>query len=695
MGAAIAEELAKKQKEISVAEFFERNKHILGFDSLTKAALTAVKEGMDNSLDACEEADILPEIYVELKKVGRDELLLIIEDNGPGIVKRQVPNVFGRLLYGSRFHAVRQSRGQQGIGISAVVMYGQITTGKPATIMSKVKHEDTAYTVDLIVDTKRNRPNKIREDRIIWQKEHGTRLEIPIKAKYIKSKQSPYEYLKGTAIVNPHATIVFVAPDGKKTIFQRVTDKMPKEAKEIKPHPKGIELGTLLKMAKETKARKINAFLNSEFSRISYRVAHEICEKGGVNENLNPKRMKLEDAKNILQAIKKTRIMAPPTDCLSPIGELLIKKGLKNVLGDIRPDFYAPPITRDPAVHSGTPFQVEVGIVYGGDLPKDQPVTILRFANRVPLLYQQGACVITAAVSEVDWRRYGLEQRGGKGIPYGPAIILVHVASTKIPFTSEAKEAVANITAIKEEIERALRGCARKLQTHLNKKARKVKAKEKFDIVQLVLPQIAEKSAAILNKPVPPLAPVITKIMNVVWVEDKIEYVKKEKRHKVTIDFYNYTPTRKKFDVYSILPREGIVKSSMSLKPKELRKNGKTHWQLPSISPNEKYTLYFELDGLDKDDFDEVELYMDKVKMDKVIGAEHLPGDWDIEDSYGTTSIFDYAEGDTGEEIAEEAPEETGKSEGQDAEEATDELGGIDDMDEVEDQDEFLEETEA
>src|SRR3989337_810988 len=174
---SIAEELSKKQREISVSEFFERNKQILGYDSPTKALLTAVKEGLDNSLDAASDADILPDVLVEVQKVDKDEFLVIIEDNGPGIVKREVPNVFGRLLYGSRFHSRRQSRGQQGLGISGAVMYGQLTTGKPTKVRSKTAEDDVAYEIELILDTKKNRPNVVSEDFVIWEKAHGTRVE--------------------------------------------------------------------------------------------------------------------------------------------------------------------------------------------------------------------------------------------------------------------------------------------------------------------------------------------------------------------------------------------------------------------------------------------------------------------------------------------------------------------------------------
>jgi DNA topoisomerase-6 subunit B len=627
--ASIAEQLAKKQKEISISEFFERNKHILGFDSLQKALLTSVKEGVDNSLDACEDAGILPEIIVSIKRLSKDEFTVSIEDNGPGIVKKELPQVFGRLLYGSRFHAIKQSRGQQGIGISGVVMYAQITMGKATKIRSKVKENDVAYEVELMMDTKKNRPIKAKEDFVIWDKEHGTRAVADIKGRYVSSKQSVFEYLKSSAIVNPHATIIFKDPEGKKTIFERVTEEMPKPATEIKPHPYGIELGTLLKMAKYTKSYKFGAFLQTDFSRISDRVAKEICRLAEVDFKKKPKSITLDEAKRALDAIEKVKIMAPPSDCLSPIQARLVKKGLKNVLGNLKPEFYCPPITREPKVYRGNPFAVEVGIVYGGELPSDQPVQILRYANRVPLLFQQGACAITAGIESVDWRRYGLDQRGGRGIPIGPAVIIVHVASTKVPFTSESKEAIANISEIVEEIKLALQLCARSLKTHLNKKVKKSKTREKFDIVQKILPQIAKKSSSIVHKPIPSLEGTITKIMNIVWIDDSITYEKKKKLHKAKIEIYNYTPTGKRISLHTVLPKDYL--ESTEPKPKEVRDDGKVTWSLGSIKSTEKTEVVFELHGLDEDEYDEVELYVSRINPVLVVGAEPLPGDWELD----------------------------------------------------------------
>ncbi|HEX2065829.1 MAG TPA: DNA topoisomerase VI subunit B [Candidatus Thermoplasmatota archaeon] len=527
--APIAEELALGQKEISVAEFFERNRQILGFDSPVKALITAIKEAVDNSLDACEEAGILPDIGVEVHKgTHADELRVVVEDNGPGIVQRQMPNIFARLLYGSRFHAIRQSRGQQGIGISAVVLYGQLTTGHRATVTSKIGVGHPAVRMELGLDTKKNQPevHSTAMDET-WTKEHGTRIEVVLKAKFQGGRQSAYEFLRATSIVNPHARITFLDPTGQVTVFERVTDEVPPATRQIKPHPYGTELGTILKMAKDAKERKLTTFLTDQFSSVGTDTAKRILEAAEL-ENVDPKDLKHDEVRRLHEAFPKVKIMAPPTDCLSPIGEQLVRRGLKKETEDVSPEFITT-VTRPPSVWGGHPFQVEVGIVYGGTLPAEESVRILRFANRVPLLYQGGGCASTVAVQDVDWRRYGLEQRGGKGMPNGPAIVLVHVASTKVPFTSEAKEAIAPIEEIHREVKLALQEAARHLGRHLAKKAKRAKVSEKFTLVSKILPEINRKAASVLGKPEADLAPIVCKIMDVVWIEDPVvEYTKLE-----------------------------------------------------------------------------------------------------------------------------------------------------------------------
>lgn len=642
-----AHDLAKKQKEISVAEFFERNKHILGFGNPTRALITSVKEGVDNSLDACEEVNILPDIYVEVRASDGDECEVIIEDNGPGVVGRQIPHIFGRLLYGSRFHAIRQSRGQQGIGISAVVLYGQLTTGKHAKITSKIEEDRPAAVVELVIDTNKNRAETISRRITHWEKPSGTRVEVTIKADYIRGKRFVYEYLQSTSIVNPHARIVYKEADGTEHVFERTADVLPRRSIEIKPHPHGVELGTVIKMAKATKSRMLSTFLKTEFSSMGERTTKTVLENANLEKNLNPKEMSREQFLSLHRAFKQVKIMAPPMDCLSPIGQTLIKRSLKHETQEISPEFIITS-SRPSSVYSGNPFQVEAGLVYGGNLPKDKSVRILRFANRVPLLYQQGGCVTTAAISSIDWRRYGLDQPSGKGIPVGPGIIFVHVSSTQIPFTSESKEAIADIPEIENEIKLALRECARKVQFHIHKKVRRKKTREKFDLITKILPEIAKKSANMLNRPIPSLDRVITKIMDVVWIEDTITYEKVTRNVQsgpvqatllesvsggpssgvITmskISVVNYKRHPQKLNLYVVIPDEAIV-GSVHPKPSAIERQY-IKWNLESIPPAQKIDITFELAGLEKGDFDENDLYVENINPAFVIGADKWEGD--------------------------------------------------------------------
>src|SRR3990167_1403700 len=460
-----AYELAKKQREISISEFFLKNRHLLGFDNPTRALMMVVKEAVDNSLDACTEMKVLPEIKIEINQINENRFIVIVEDNGPGIVKQQIPNIFGKLLYGSKFHSMRQSRGQQGIGISAAVLYSQLTTGKSTKIYSRVSSKRPAHYFELQIDTKKNEPHIIKDDEVKWDKDHGTKIEIEIEGRYLKGKQSVDEYVKETAIVNPHATFVYVTPEKEKFEYRRVTEELPREAREIKPHPYGIELGQLMKMLQDTRANTLQGFLQSEFSRIGELTAKEICSKAKLKTDDKPKKLDNKQIELLFKSLQEVKIMAPPADCLSPITAELLEKGLRK---EINADFYITS-SRSPSVYRGMPFTIEIGISYSGEIEKDSQIRLIRLANRVPLLYQQGACAITEAVSEINWRPYSLQQ-SGNNLPVGPVVILVHIASVWVPFTSEAKDAVAHYPEIIKEIKLAVQDCGRELGRYLNRK---------------------------------------------------------------------------------------------------------------------------------------------------------------------------------------------------------------------------------
>jgi DNA topoisomerase VI subunit B len=490
----VAHTLAKSQRDIGVAEFFAKNRHLLGFDNKRKSLLTTVKEAVDNSLDAAEEAGILPEISVEIIDMQNERFRIIIEDNGPGIVKKQVPKIFAKLLYGSKFHKLSQSRGQQGIGISASVMYAQLTTGRPAKIISKIGKDNPAEYFELEIDTKRNAPRIIKENQVGWAKNHGTRIELDIEAGYMKGSQSVDEYLKQTAIVNPHATIIYTSPKAEQFIFARATEKHPAKPKEIKPHPYGIELGVLLDMCKDTPAKTLQQFLTTEFSRVGPGTAKEICKNAALMPNVKPKKVNREIAEKLFHGIKKTKIISPPTDCISPIGADLLEKGLKK---EIKAEFYAA-VSRSPSVYRGNPFSVEAAIAYGGEQPKDHSINLLRFANRVPLLYQQGACAVSKSIMGTSWRSYGLSQSHG-ALPVGPCTVVVHIASVWVPFTSESKEAIAHYPEIIKEVKLALQEVGRKLGSYVSKKKRVGDELKKRSYIEKYIPHVANALKQLLD----------------------------------------------------------------------------------------------------------------------------------------------------------------------------------------------------
>jgi DNA topoisomerase-6 subunit B len=482
----IAEELAKKQREISVAQFFERNRHLLGFDNKRKALMTTIKEAVDNSLDACEEAGVLPEISVEVIDMGNDRFRVIVEDNGPGIVKKQIPHIFARLLYGSKFFKLSQSRGQQGIGISASVMYSQLTTGRPARITSRISPDKPAHYYELKIDTVKNKPDILNEHEVEWKKEHGTKIELDLEGSYQKGDQSIDQYIKQTAIVNPHITLTYTNPKAEQFIFARASDQVPPQPKEIKPHPYGVELGVLIRMLKNTDSRTLQSFLTNEFSRVGSGTAKQVCENAALLPATKPREVSREMAEKLMEGINKTKIISPPTDCISPIGSELLEKGLRK---EINAEFYAA-ITRPPAVYRGNPFVIEAGIAYGGEQGAEGSARVLRFANRVPLLYQQGACSTNKSVIATNWRSYGLSQSGG-ALPQGPVTIAVHIASVWVPFTSESKEAIAHYPEIIKEIKLAVQECGRKLGLYVHKKKRIIAEGKKRDYITTYIPHIS------------------------------------------------------------------------------------------------------------------------------------------------------------------------------------------------------------
>ena len=581
---ATAESMATKQRDISVSEFFAKNRHLLGFDNPRKALLTTVKEAVDNSLDACEEAGILPDITVVIEDLQPDRAAaakssryrVTVVDNGPGIVRKQVENVFGRLLFGSKFHRLKMSRGQQGIGISAAGMYGLITTGKPMMIQTRPHAHKQAHHIELAMNTKTNRAEVTVDEETDdfplqrlrnlttgtrelatsndflshTQYPTGTSVSIEMEGRYQKGRGSVDEFLELTAIANPHARITLVpptresaaeeddvplltkkakkkddeeapkadpnslpdpnltkeAPAGPTTttevggviIFPRGVAELPPETKEIQPHPKGIELGTLLQMLKDFQEASgdstLYKFLQEQFCRVSPDTASDFCKAIGATSRTKVSDIEPQQAEKLYKEFQEAKLAPPPTDCLAPIG---VRQLLAGLLKGVRAEFYAAS-SREAAVYRGRPFQIEAAIAFGGQLRADDQARVIRFANRVPLLFQQSACSSFKSVTETNWRNYDL-QHPRASLPVGPLVIMIHMASVWVPFTSESKEAIADYDEIRKEMKLALMECGRKLGTYLRKRAKMKREGERRDVFQKYIGEIAKAVSAINN----------------------------------------------------------------------------------------------------------------------------------------------------------------------------------------------------
>lgn len=492
-GRATAEQMGKMMKEISISEFFEKNRHLLGYENSTKALITIVKEAVDNSLDACDEGGILPSLKIEVKQVGLNRYMMKFEDNGPGIVEAKVALAFGKMLFGSKFHRLKQSRGTQGIGISGALLYSQLTTGKHSKISSSTGG-NKIHEFEMMIDTVKNEPKIVTHlKHANSDKWHGIKIELEVEGNYVERYQSVPEYLKQTAIANPHAHIVYKGPNGTLK-FNRVVNKLPKQPKEIKPHPYGVELGILKRMMATTRSKNIRGFLMNDFTRVGSTSANQILRLAKIESKRKATSLDTTEAGRLHKAMQMVKLRGPPTNCLSPLTDDLITSGLKK---EINAEYFVA-VTRPPTVYRGYPFQVEVGLAYGGDLNPNTSAHLYRFANKVPLLYHQRGCAMTHAVEGVDWRRYGLQQ--SSGMPTGPLVVFIHFASVWVPFTSEGKEAIANYPEIIKEIKLSLQDAGRQLSKFVRQKKRAKQRQLRRRLFERYIPEVANSLSELTDK---------------------------------------------------------------------------------------------------------------------------------------------------------------------------------------------------
>ena len=458
-------------KEYSVAEFFKKNRHMLGFSGKIRSLTTIIHEYVTNSLDACEEAGILPRIKVDIKQVGEDRYRVRVEDNGPGLPKSLIGKALGQMLAGTKFHRYIQQRGQQGIGAAGCTMFALLTTGKPIHVISG--HGGITVSCDVSIDLKSNKPivkNIVERESSF----HGLIIEGEFgEVKYDRGPYSPLEYLRRTALANPHATILFTDPNGQRYFFPRSTEEIPPRPKEVKPHPLGLNAFDLLEFARHSKAKKLETFLTSELSRVSKAKVEELKKLlPELDFSKPPQALEWKESEALVKAFRKIKWIAPPLDSVIPIGKERIEKSIRNIL---KPEFLAV-VQRPPKIYrGGIPFLVEVGIGYG-TLSKDINIkgTVMRFANRTPLLFDASACAITQVVKGIDWKRYNIQK-----FEEEPVVVFVNVSSVHVPYVSAGKQAISPEAEVVAEIKNAVQEAARNIMHHIRKKIKAREAEKK------------------------------------------------------------------------------------------------------------------------------------------------------------------------------------------------------------------------
>lgn len=490
----------------SSAEYFSKNLQQVGFSSFTKATLTTIKEAVDNSLDACEDEGILPEILVEVERLGdgsakgADLVRVKITDNGPGITMDDVVNVFGQYLASSKFGRGRCSRGQQGIGISAVTTWSQLTHGTGASIITKTKSMKQALQCEVVVDIKKNQGILKSKKWIDWDRLHGVQCEFMMDARIqLNGDAGILTYLQGMALVNPHLTLRYKLMDNDEVVIERVTDEVPVIPEATSPHPHTMKLGEFIAHSHLFGKTITRKWLKDGFSRVSDSVVNDMIQEG-VSKSMLDKTLSTlteTDFKLIYSALQKVNLMAPPTKSVMSIGESDLAKSIHR-LGEV--DFFSV-ISRKPTICDFKPVLIEVAIARSKQKTediKDSPIQILRFANRVPLQFDKAACAMTKAVESVNWRAYGLPQPK-KSLPQGPYIFAVSLVSPFIKFKNASKETVDASDELVEEIRRAFQQCGQRLSAHIRREAKMADMERKTQHIEQFAPILVDGLCRITN----------------------------------------------------------------------------------------------------------------------------------------------------------------------------------------------------
>ena len=590
--------IKEKFNQISPSEFFYSNRDLAGFSNPTRSLYTAVREFVENALDACDQKGILPDVHLIIKAVDPEKsdpkpYILTVKDNGPGIDSSHIPLAFGTVLYGSKF-GLKQARGMFGLGATMAILYGQITTNKPVIVKSSMDGK-TQDEFELLLDIQNNKPVIVKHSTKEVSK-HGLSVSICLEGDYSKAGNKIRDYVYETSLITPYASISFDDPKGEKFNHIRFVKDIPPPPTIIKPHPHGIDVERIRRMIVESqfeiptiddamiekvrkdlglsmkslsftgimdKAKKkwktlprqvrvvialmsflkmdfdklmkikiedidmankklfywdfgdsqsksidmdpanpyfkqltntvqgepLTTFLTKRFQRIGPTTALKFAEFAGFKPEKRMGTMTNQELVNLSDSLQKYEdFLAPDPSCLAPLGEEPLEKGIKKFFN---PDFTAV-VQRPASAYSGFPFIIEMGIAYGGDIKTGGP-HVYRYANRIPLLYDEGSDVVLKVVNDTDWGRYKV-----KGDP--PFIIVSHICSTRIPYKTAGKENVADRPEIERELRLGLQYLSRKLAAYMSKRGQADMAKKRANLYAKYIPLIAQFCTELADK---------------------------------------------------------------------------------------------------------------------------------------------------------------------------------------------------
>ncbi|CAI9832119.1 MAG: DNA topoisomerase VI subunit B [Nitrosopumilus sp.] len=586
----------EKFSQISPSEFFYSNRDLAGFSNPTRSLYTAVREFVENALDACDHAGVLPEVRMSIKPSNPDardprHYVLTVSDNGPGMDPEQVPSAFGTVLYGSKF-ALKQARGMFGLGATMAILYGQITTNKPVVVRS-CTGGDTAEEFEMLIDIQKNRP-VILSRKTVPAKKTGLRVRISLEGDYSKAGAKIRDYVAQTSLITPYASITFDDPKGEKRSHPRFVRKIPPAPTAIRPHPHGIDVERIRRMIAESRpaipavddavakkvrrelglagaagpdtlakraagAKKLTAqsrlvvalasfigtdlaglsrvriedvdipnskihywdygasesrtadldpesphyaeiaglvrgeplasFLTKGFQRVGPSTASKFAEFAKIPPVKRVGTLTNEELVRLSSSLQGFEGFLPPDpSCLAPLGEEPLEKGIRKFF---EPDFAAV-VQRPASAYSGFPFVIEMGVAYGGRVAAGGP-HVYRFANRIPLLYDEGSDVAVKVASETDWARYKVKGDA-------PLLIVSHICSTRVPYKTAGKENVADRPEIERELRLAIQFLSRKLASYMSKKGQAEAARKRANLYAKYMPMIAEFCTELAGK---------------------------------------------------------------------------------------------------------------------------------------------------------------------------------------------------